>query len=163
MSIKTAYAQSEVDRIVDQMERAFEGDAWHGPSLSDILACVSAEQAAVRPMPGSHSIWEIVVHMTVWQRTVRERLEGHPIRSLPEEEDWPEVEDTSERAWVAAVGELREEYERLREEALRWRGRDLGERTEGQRYTVYEMLHGVIQHNLYHGGQITLLKRGALG
>ena len=66
--------------------------------------------------------------------------------------------------------QLRAEYELLREEALRWRGRDLGEPTEGQRYTVYEMLHGVLQHDLYHAGQIAILKkaapvgeRGALG
>ena len=59
------------------------------------------------------------------------------------------------------MGELRAEYELLKQEALRWRGRDLAESTEGERYTVYEMLHGVIQHNLYHAGQIAVLVKGA--
>ncbi len=152
---------SEINRIVDQMERAFEGDAWHGPSLSDILSGVSAEVAAACPIAGAHSIREIVDHTTVWQRTVRERLEGQPIRSLPDEEDWPSAGEASEESWAAAVAKLRLEYERLRAEARRWCGRDLNERTEGQRYTVYEMLHGVVQHNLYHAGQIALLARAA--
>lgn len=155
----TRTAPTEIDLIVDQMERAFEGDAWHGSSMSEILTCITADQAAAHSIPEAHSIWEIVLHTSVWQRTVRERLQGKPIVSLPDEEDWPPVTDTSTSAWTAAAQELRAEYELLREEALQWRDRDLGETTEGQRYTVYEMLHGVIQHNLYHAGQIALLKK----
>jgi uncharacterized damage-inducible protein DinB len=141
------------------MERAFEGDAWHGSSISEILTCITADQAAAHPIPEAHSIWEIVLHTSVWQRTVRERLQGKPIVALPDDEDWPPVTDTSTPAWTAAARELRSEYELLREEALLWRDRNLAETTEGQRYTVYEMLHGVIQHNLYHAGQIALLKK----
>jgi len=148
----------EIDRIVDQMERAFEGDAWHGSSISEILSCIAADQAAAKPISVAHSIWEIVLHTSVWQRTVRERLQGQPIVSLSDDEDWPQVTDTSSAAWTAAASELRTEYELLRDEALKWRNRDLSETTEGQRHTVYEMLHGVIQHNLYHAGQIALLK-----
>lgn len=155
----TQAAPTEIDRIVDQMERAFEGDAWHGSSISEILACITADQAAAHPIPEAHSIWQIVLHTSVWQRTVRERLQGKPIEALPDDEDWPPVTDISTPAWTAAARELRSEYELLREEALLWRDRDLGETTEGQRYTVYEMLHGVIQHNLYHAGQIALLKK----
>jgi uncharacterized damage-inducible protein DinB len=157
---QTASAATEARRIADQLERSFEGDAWHGSSVSEILCCVSAEQAAERPIPDAHSIWEIVRHMSVWQRTVRERLQGRPIPSLPDDEDWPPIADISDRAWAAAVAELREEYELLREEALRWADERLDEKTEGQRFTVYEMLHGVVQHNLYHAGQIAVLAKG---
>jgi uncharacterized damage-inducible protein DinB len=104
-----------------------------------------------------------VLHTTVWQRTVRQRLEGRPIASLPDEEDWPRVTDASPSAWAEAVRDLRAEYELLRTEALQWSDSDLGETTEGQRYTVYEMLQGVIQHNLYHAGQIAILKKAARG
>ena len=152
---------TETERIADQMERAFEGDAWHGSSISEILADISAEQAAAHPLPEAHSIWEIVLHTSVWQRTVRERLQGRPIDSLPDDEDWPRVADASASAWTEAVRELRSEYELLRDEALKWRDRDLRETTEGQRYAVYEMLHGVVQHNLYHAGQIAVLKKAA--
>ena len=153
----------EADKIADQLERAFEGDAWHGCSISEILADITAEVAAAHPLPGVHSIWEIVVHTTVWQRTVRERLQGKPIAELPDHEDWPLVTDTSCEAWAEAIRELRTEYELLREEALLWRDRDLGETTQGQRFTVYEMLHGVVQHGLYHAGQIAALKKAAVG
>jgi uncharacterized damage-inducible protein DinB len=154
---------TEVDNIVDQLERAFEGDAWHGQSMSEILTNITAEQANARPLAETHSIWEIVLHTTAWQRAVRERLQGRPIASLPDEQDWPEIEDDSNHAWCEAVRELRAEYELLREEAMQWSQRDLGEITEGQRFTVYQMLHGVIQHDLYHAGQIAILKKAAAG
>lgn len=159
----TGIQNKEAEKIADQLERAFEGDAWHGQSISEILAGISAEEAAAKPLPGVHSIWEIVLHTTVWQRTVRERLQGRPIISLPDEEDWPRVADTSVTAWAEAMRDLRDEYELLRQEALRWKDRDLGEMTEGQRFTAYEMLHGVVQHGLYHAGQIAILKKAAAG
>jgi uncharacterized damage-inducible protein DinB len=90
-------------------------------------------------------------------------MAGRPIAPLPDEEDWPPVEEASAEAWEAALADLRAEYEALRTEALGWQGRDLGERLEGERYTVYEMLHGVVQHDLYHAGQVALLKRGVAG
>jgi hypothetical protein len=71
------------------------------------------------------------------------------------------VLEFSDEAWAGAVLELRDEYELLREEALRWSDEDLGQTTEGQRFTVYQMLHGVVQHGLYHAGQIVMLKKGA--
>lgn len=164
MSAETALSSPvEARRIADQLERAFEGDAWHGSSMSEILTGISAEQAAARPFRQVHSIWEIVLHVSAWQRTVRERLEGRPIEALPDEVDWPEVGDRSPSAWADAIEELRAEYEQLRDEALRWADRDLEEKTEGQRYTVYEMLHGVVQHNLYHAGQIAILAKASVG
>lgn len=164
MSSENLQPQSpEVDNIIDQLERTFEGDAWHGQSLSEILTSITAEQAAARPIPFAHSIWEIVLHSAAWQRAVRERLQGKPISSLPDEEDWPEAADTSEQAWCDAIQTLRSEYEVLLAEAMNWRQRDLGEVTEGQRFTVYQMLHGVVQHNVYHAGQIAILKKAIAG
>lgn len=150
---------NEAERVADQLERAFEGDAWHGPSISEILADVPAALAAARPLPAAHSILEIVLHMTAWQRTVRERLEGKPLQALPDDENWPRRAELSESDWAEVVCELRKEYELLRSHALNWSGRDLGGTTEGGRYTVYEMLHGIVQHSLYHAGQIALLKK----
>ena len=154
---------TEIEHIVDQLERTFEGDAWHGQSMSEILTGITASQAAAHPIPHAHSIWEIVLHSAAWQKAVRERLQGKPIASLPDDEDWPPADDTSDQAWCKAIELLRAEYELLRDEALKWRDRDLGEITEGQRFTVYQMLHGVIQHNLYHAGQIAILKKATAG
>ena len=161
MTVQAKLVASELDNIADQMERAFEGDAWHGSSISEVLSNVCAEEAAARSITGAHTIWEIVLHMSVWQRTVRERLQDRPIVALSEDVDWPPVLEFSDEAWAGAVLELRDEYELLREEALRWSDEDLGQTTEGQRFTVYQMLHGVVQHGLYHAGQIAMLKKGA--
>lgn len=164
MSTEASRPQNtEARRIADQLERGFEGDAWHGSSMSEILASVTAEQAAARPIAGAHSIWEIVLHSSVWQRTVRQRLQGRPIAALPDDVDWPSADEPTEIAWQEALRELREEYELLRDEALGWDDENLDERTEGQRYTVYEMLHGVVQHNLYHAGQIAVLAKAVVG
>ena len=159
----TAEKITEAPRIVDQLQRSFEGDAWHGPSISEILADVSAEHAAAHSLPEAHSIWEIVRHMTAWQRTVRERLEGRPVRELPDEEDWPGADATSPAAWTDAVRDLRAEYEQLLEVARQLSDRDLDSRPNGERSTAYEMLHGVVQHNLYHAGQIAVLKKAGEG
>jgi uncharacterized damage-inducible protein DinB len=153
----------EIDNIADQMERAFEGDAWHGSSISEVLGNVCAEEAAARPLAAVHTIWEIVLHMSVWQRIVRERLQGRPLVALPDEVDWPTVTEFSDAVWAEAVLELRNEYELLRQEAQRWNDDDLEQTTEGERFTVYQMLHGVVQHGLYHAGQIAVLKKAAAG
>src|SRR5688500_3334669 len=94
----------EVARIGSQLKRASEGGAWHGPALLELLADVSAEQAASRPLAGAHSIWEIVLHVAAWQGFAATALEGEsmPI-DLADEENWPPVADAGREAWRAAV------------------------------------------------------------
>ena len=134
----------EIERIKDQLRRAFEGPAWHGPSVKELVADITAEKAATRPLAGAHSIWEIVLHIAAWDEGVRRRLAGDRAE-LSTEEDWPPVTDTSEAAWREALDNLDEA--RLSEPIV-----------EGMS-SVYVTLHGVIQHDLYHAGQIALLKR----
>ena len=93
---------SEVQRILDQLERACEGNAWHGPSVRELLKGISARQAAAKSVPAGHSIWEIVLHLAAWQDVVRRRLAGETIIDLPPELDWPAVPGTSETAWRQA-------------------------------------------------------------
>jgi uncharacterized damage-inducible protein DinB len=157
---------SEIERLADQLQRAFYADAWCGPSLLETLQGVSAAQAAARPLARAHSIWEIVLHVSGWKKTVHQRLEGQRVR-LPEEGDWPPVADTSERAWQETLLKLK-----ARHDALLAAVRGLVEArledvllTESSRETgggvsCYVTLHGAAQHDLYHGGQISLLKKG---
>ena len=74
----------EIGRIQDQLQRAFDGNAWHGPSLTALLGDVKPEQAAGKPIPGVHSIWELVLHIIAWERVVVRRLSGEAIVDLPE-------------------------------------------------------------------------------
>jgi uncharacterized damage-inducible protein DinB len=150
---------TEVERIADQLRRAHEGDAWHGPALEEILKGVDASRAVRRPMAGSHNIWEIVLHITVWESMVRRRLSGEVIVTVKPEQDWPPVSDFSESEWQKALEDLRRKYEELRLTISRLTDRQLNEPVPGMGYNVYFMLHGVVQHALYHAGQIAILKK----
>ncbi|HWP44127.1 MAG TPA: DinB family protein, partial [Blastocatellia bacterium] len=85
---------SEIRRIRSELRHAFEGPAWHGPSVRELLSDVTAARAAGHPIPGAHSIWEIVLHIATWERVVRQWLDGELTGDPPEEENWPEVSNT---------------------------------------------------------------------
>src|SRR4030095_16175274 len=89
---------TEVDRIRDQFRRAFEGEAWHGPSVLALLDGVTAQQAAAHPIRGAHSICELTLHIAAWERACLRRLNGDPAQ-LPDAEDWVRINDISDAAW----------------------------------------------------------------
>jgi uncharacterized damage-inducible protein DinB len=150
---------SEIKRINDQLKRAFEGKAWHGPSVSEVLTGVTAEQAAAHPIAGAHSIWEITLHIATWERVGRRRIEESDPIDVSDEEDWPAVEDISDDAWSSTLDELRHNHEALRDAIRQLDEARLEDIVPGTQYAVYFLLHGVIQHDLYHAGQIALLKK----
>lgn len=152
---------TELERILDQSERAFEGDAWHGPSLMAVLKDVSASQAVSRVFGGVHSIWELVHHIGVWERAGIRRLGGDPA-NLSDDEDWPAVLDTSETAWQQTKELLRAGHHEFHEAISKLDESRLDQPIVAGLATVYVTLHGIIQHTLYHAGQIAMLKK-ALG
>lgn len=149
---------TEVERIVDQSSRAFEGEAWHGPSLMTILEDVSASQAASRVFSEAHSIWELVHHIGAWERAGVRRLGGDPAH-LTDEEDWPAVSDTSEIAWEATRELLRAGHLEFQNAVSKLDDSRLDQLMVSGPATVYGTLHGIIQHTLYHAGQIAILKK----
>jgi uncharacterized damage-inducible protein DinB len=161
---------NETARIADQLHRALvggndeaEGDAWHGPAVETLLADVDASRAAARPVPGAHSIWELVQHMTVWLETVRRRLEeNRAIEPAPEENWAPVPAPSGEEAWRRTLERHRRAGEDLRRLAASLQDSRLEQGVAGKDYDAYVMLHGIVQHELYHAGQIALLKK-ALG
>src|SRR4051794_33832333 len=96
---------AELSRIEDQLRRAMEGGAWHGPAVLELLAGVAAEQASARPLPGVRSIWEIVLHLGGAYRLVLRRLRGDATPLAPEE-DWPVMPEPTAGNWLAAVAGL---------------------------------------------------------
>ena len=156
---------SEIDRIIDELQREFSGDPWHGSPLLQILDGVSAEQAAAHPVPGAHSIWELVLHITAWKGEVHRRLSGAPA-SDPEEGDWPDVGDTAPERWRRALEALRAAHNRLTaairelpEQKLYEPTNDPRNRPLGTGVSHYVLLHGIVQHDVYHSGQIAILKK----
>jgi hypothetical protein len=153
---------TECDRIADQLFRMVEGDAWHGPPVGALVADVPATVAASHPVPGAHSIWELVLHMTVWASIARRRLGGE-ICDVTPIEDWPPVDVTTSDAWLSAVQSLDRAHADLRRAVLALGDGHLDDRTPGKPYPLYVLLHGVVQHTAYHAGQIAMIKRTVVG
>jgi uncharacterized damage-inducible protein DinB len=152
---------SEAARIADQLRRAFSGDAWHGDSVFEILDGVTPAQASTRPIENAHSIWELVLHIAAWDGAVLRRLGGAAVE-LSDAENFPAVTDASEAAWRKTLAEVHRVHEGLVKNVAALPDSRLDQIVpgkEGAHYTFYYMLHGVVQHELYHAGQIALLKK----
>lgn len=148
----------EIERILDLHRRAYEGNAWHGPSVLEALSGVGAPKAAAKPVANSHSIWETVLHITAWERAVRIRLEGSEA-SLTAERDWPPVKEIETAFWKETLTHLDHEHQLLNQEIAKLSDDSLEKLMPGSPWDAYVTLHGVIQHDLYHAGQIMLLKK----
>ena len=150
---------AEIARIADQLQRAFRGPAWHGPAVMELLADVAADQAAAHPVPHAHSIWEIVLHLGAWERAGTRRIGGEAV-ALSRVQDWPPIPRFSEEGWRLAVRELEQAHEALHAAIQQMPEARLAEPCPGKKYDFYFLLHGLVQHDLYHAGQIALLKNG---
>jgi uncharacterized damage-inducible protein DinB len=149
----------ELIRLEEQLRRALEGEAWHGPSVLEALAGVSPEQASSHPIPGAHSIWELVLHIGSDYSLLLRRLAGDG-RQLTPEEDWPSCPPATAENWRLAVEALRRSNQQLRQAVRAFPAERLDEPlVPGAPHTAYAEFIGVTQHNLYHAGQISLLKR----
>ncbi len=149
---------NNIKNLSDQLQRAYSGEAWHGPSLREILTDVTSPIASAKPIAAGHSIWELVMHIGAWVSAVRRRLAGQPVALSPQE-DWPAIDGGSETAWQHTLAALEDEHNKLREAISALPEESLLLTVAGERYSVFFMLQGVIQHNLYHAGQIVLLKK----
>jgi uncharacterized damage-inducible protein DinB len=154
---------SETLRIVDELLREHDGDPWHGSSVTSILRGVTAAQAAARTVPHVHTVWQIVLHMTAWKNEVRRRL-GGAAAADPEEGDWPTVGDATPERWREALDQLDAAHAALvaavrdlDEPALLEPTNDPRNRASGSGVSKYVLLHGLVQHDAYHAGQIALL------
>jgi uncharacterized damage-inducible protein DinB len=149
----------EVNRLEEQLKRTLEGEAWHGPSILESLADVSAAKAASHPIAGAHSIWELVLHITSDYDLVLRRLAGDG-RQLTADEGWPACPASTDENWQQTVQELKLMNNKLRQAVREFPHELLDEPLVPEvPYTAYTQFIGVTQHNLYHAGQIALLKR----
>ena len=155
---------TEIDRIIDQLQREHDGDPWHGSPLLEILQGVTAGQAAAKPLQGAHSIWELVLHMTAWKGEVRKRLSGAP-SGEPEEGDWPAVGVPTVDRWNEARERLQKAHDallaavrQLPESRLFEATNDFRNPPLGTGVSYYVLLHGLVQHDVYHSGQIGMLR-----
>ena len=158
MKSKHAKTQSEAARIAELLRRAFDGRAWHGPAVLELVEDVDAATAAARPLHKVHSIWELVLHVAVWDDAALRRLSGEKCQPTGDL-NFPPMPKPTEAAWRKAVEATKRTHDTLVKTVAALPDSRLGDRVPGKRYDFYHMLHGIAQHELYHAGQIAILKK----
>lgn len=149
---------SEVGLIADQVASGYRDGAWPGVSVRALLHGLSPAEAAAHPIAGAHSAWEIALHLGFWHDAVRRRLAGEAVE-YQLEEDWPAPAAATEANWSAALDELDQAHGGLVDAVRVLTPETLTQLVPGRTFTVYFMLHGVPQHDLYHGGQVMFLSK----
>jgi uncharacterized damage-inducible protein DinB len=156
---------TERDRLVDQLEREIHGEPWHGPSLTNIVEGLTAEQAARKPSPDAHSIGYMVLHITGLKREVARRALGNRATE-PAEGDWPAIGEVSEARWRGARDDLFKAQRELVDLVRTLSEAQLDTKVKGDSeayisagITVRATLYGILQHDVYHAGQIAILKK----
>ncbi len=152
---------SERQRILDLLDRAYRANAWHGPAILETLDGITAPLAAKHPPGVVHSIWELVEHIASWNEIVADRLVGRT-PDVPDEYNFPPLPMPTPAAWRTSLARLARTQARFRREVVRFPAARLGHKRPGTDYTWNVLIHGQIQHGLYHAGQIAMIRR-ALG
>lgn len=152
---------TETRRIKEMLIQIYEGEAWHGPSIKNILENTSLDIAAQR-LSGSHNIIEMVRHMVIWREFVIARLDGDDAFDVIADENWTHVDELQAFAWFEAKEKLEKSQERLLTLLDQMPDSRLYETVANRPYDFYTLLHGILQHDVYHLGQIVLLRKPQL-
>jgi hypothetical protein len=150
-----------IDLLLEIVDQAFDHKAWHGTTLRGSLRGVTAEEALWRPAPGRHNIWELTVHAAYWKYAVRRRLADGAAGSFARKpSNWPAVPDTPDAAaWKNDVRLLEGEHQLLRDTIRALHPAKLEALSPQGVWTMAEEIHGIAAHDLYHTGQIQLIKK----
>jgi uncharacterized damage-inducible protein DinB len=150
---------SEKKRTLELLNRAYHAKAWHGPALRETLDGVTSAMAAKRVVRGAHTIWELVDHLGTWNAIVAMRLEGGRPQ-VPPELNFPKTPRPTPAAWRKSLARLAASQRRFRAAVAKFPERQLGRIRPGTQASWNVLIHGQIQHQLYHAGQIAMLRRG---
>jgi len=152
--------------LLDALDEAFNRRSWHGTNLRGAIRGLTPHEAARRPRKGRHNIWELVVHAAYWKYAVRRRLTGDKRGSFPLKGSnfWPRPSAPARSAasrdeWERDVALLDAQHRALREAVAAFPSRRWSQRAPGSPFTYAAIVRGVAAHDLYHAGQIQLIKR----
>jgi uncharacterized damage-inducible protein DinB len=148
----------EAAALAEELRTLVHGDPWHGPALDELLAEVSVNKAVARPLPGGHTIAEVVLHITGWTNVFRRRLEGEVVDE-PDEGDFPALPAATPAAWADAKDGLFLAHEKLVARVAALSDAALDGRVKARDYTVRFLVRAAIRHTVYHSGQIGLLRK----
>jgi hypothetical protein len=153
---------SEIECIVDLLQTGYNGTPWHGPSLVQNLTGLTAAQAAQKPIPDGHCVWELVQHITAWVNEAINTVDGQQYEILTVEQDWPAISASDEAAWQAALDILDSSMGALITAVGEVQDDQLWDNLPGADFHMYWLLMGVVQHSAYHAGQIGLLRKALI-
>lgn len=153
--------RTRVDLLLGQIDQAYDSHSWHGTNLRGSLRRVTLAQAAWRPAPDRHNIWEELVHAAYWKYTVRRRLTGEARASFPltGSNFFPRPERGTEAEWKQDLALLADQHRQLRAAVDALTDAALDSAPPGGETLIVDLVSGIIAHDLYHAGQIQLLKR----
>jgi len=154
------------DHLLADLRRSTEGHAWHGPSVLDALADVSAADAGRRPVPGAHTIYELAHHLAAWMGEAASRLHGNP-PGMPADGDFPPSSaPVDEAAWADVLALLGRRHAELIDAVAGFDATRMDDpidpkksRDDSGPVTYRALVSGVAQHNAYHAGQVMLLRK----
>jgi hypothetical protein len=157
--------EGDLTLLLQVLDESYEKKAWHGPNLKGSIRGVTAGQAGWRPHPSRHSIADNVVHCAYWKYAVRRRLHGDKRGSFPMKgTNWFLLPSPlGESAWRELVALLETEHRALRAEVAAFPSGRLHDLTTGGKVRYSSLLFGIALHDVYHAGQIQLLKRLGAG
>ena len=152
---------SQIALLLHIIDQAFDTKAWHGTTLRGALRGLTPDVAQWRPAPGRHSIWEYLLHAAYWKYIVRRRITRDTTISFPRKpSNWPAPPgDATPEALKADIALLVEEHSLLRQAVERFPATRLNAKAPESQWTYAEHIHGIAAHDLYHTGQIQLVKR----
>lgn len=148
---------SRMPSLSAHITRAWTGPAWHGDALAELLRDITAAEAATRPAPAVHTIAELAGHIGVWVDIARRRLSGEEVAARLTENFAP-LDTANDARWRSALEQLHERHNALARTAAALRPEQLHALLPGRDHTAAQMLHGVVEHAAYHGGQIALVR-----
>lgn len=151
----------ESKQIKTALRHLYEGEVWHGPSIKEILVDMTAQDALRRVTPKSKNIAEYLIHITNWRIFALEKLTGGDSYDiiLNSEADWSVINELDEKGWAEILQNYEEAQTELLEVVDTYTNAKLEAIVPGRKYTFYTLLHGVIHHDIYHSGQMMMLKR----
>jgi uncharacterized damage-inducible protein DinB len=143
----------QAERIADSYRAATAKGAWYGPSLAELLAQISPELATTPPVPGSHTISALLQHLLLWNERIRNTSDSNSLPRWQPERDWAEPPIP----WNELVSRWSQSCELLEEKIRNFPIEDLAKQVPGRTYPYETMFHGIVEHTIYHSGQIAMV------
>lgn len=152
---------SEISRLQQMLQNSWDGNMWHGTNLKQVLEGIDFGKAFRKPTAGSHNIYELLMHMHCWRKFTVEQLKGNSSYQveLNSETDWPVKYEQTEASWKTGLALFKKSQEEIMASFSNLKEEMLDEMVPGRKFTWYALIHGLIHHDIYHSGQISILKK----